>query len=130
MSKKTRFAELKEIFNTLHGPRGCLWDRQQTHASLVPHLREEVREFVSAVREGDNQKMCEELGDLLLLVMFNAQIARRRKGFDIEDVISGLISKLKRRHPHVFGNLKVKSARQIIRNWNKIKSTEKKWKRP
>jgi len=130
LSKKTRFAELKEIFNTLHGPRGCLWDRQQTHASLVPHLREEVREFVSAVREGDNQKMCEELGDLLLLVMFNAQIARRRKGFDIEDVISGLISKLKRRHPHVFGNLKVKSARQIIRNWNKIKSTEKKWKRP
>ena len=126
MSKKTRFAELKEIFNTLHGPRGCLWDRQQTHASLVPHLREEVREFVSAVREGDNQKMCEELGDLLLLVMFNAQIARRRRGFDIEDVISGLISKLKRRHPHVFGNLKVKSARQIIRNWNKIKLTEKK----
>lgn len=130
MSKKTRFAELKEIFNTLHGPRGCLWDRQQTHSSLVPHLRGEVREFVSAVREGDNQKMCEELGDLLLLVMFNAQIARRRRGFDIEDVISGLISKLKRRHPHVFGNLKVKSARQIIRNWNKIKSTEKKWKRP
>ncbi|MFA5115411.1 MAG: MazG nucleotide pyrophosphohydrolase domain-containing protein [Candidatus Omnitrophota bacterium] len=126
MPSKTRFIELKEIFEILHGPRGCLWDRQQTHQSLVPHLKEEVGEFVAAVREGDNRKMCEELGDLLLLVMFNAQIARRRKGFDIEDVISGLISKLKRRHPHVFGDIKVKSARQIIRNWNKIKSTEKK----
>jgi uncharacterized protein YabN with tetrapyrrole methylase and pyrophosphatase domain len=126
LPSKTRFIELKEIFEILHGPRGCLWDRQQTHQSLVPHLKEEVGEFVAAVREGDNRKMCEELGDLLLLVMFNAQIARRRKGFDIEDVISGLISKLKRRHPHVFGDIKVKSARQIIRNWNKIKSTEKK----
>jgi len=126
MRKKTRFEELKDVFKTLHGPRGCMWDKAQTHRSLIPHLREEVKEFISAVKRNDPGHMQEELGDLLLHVMFNAQIAVREKTFDIEDVIDTLIKKLKRRHPHVFGTAKVRSTRQIIRNWHRIKEQEKK----
>ena len=121
----TKFIELKKVFKTLHGPRGCLWDKKQTHRSLIPHLREEVGEFIAAVQHNDSRHMKEELGDLLLHVMFNAQIASKAKVFTIEEVIDGLIKKLKRRHPHVFGKVKVKSARQIIRNWNRIKAREK-----
>ncbi len=122
----TKFTELKKVFKTLHGPRGCLWDKEQTYLSLIPHLREEVREFMAAVRENDPRHMKEELGDLLLHVMFNAQIASKSGDFTIEEVIDGLIRKLKRRHPHVFGKVRVKSARQIIRNWNRIKAQERK----
>jgi tetrapyrrole methylase family protein/MazG family protein len=122
---RSKFSELKEVFKTLHGPKGCLWDKKQTHKSLIPHLKEEVNEFIETVRKNDPQHMKEELGDVLLHVMFNAQIASKNKKFDIEDVIEGLIKKLKRRHPHVFGNTRVRSARQIIRNWNKIKKLEK-----
>jgi len=110
----------------LHGPKGCLWDKKQSHKSLIPHLREEVGEFIDAVKSNNTRHMREELGDLLLHVMFNAQIAAKSKRFDIEDVIAELIAKLKRRHPHVFGNVKVSSAGQIIRNWNEIKKKEKK----
>jgi tetrapyrrole methylase family protein / MazG family protein len=121
----TKFHELKSVFKSLHGPKGCLWDKKQTHKSLISDLKEEVEEFIETVKEDDSEHMKEELGDLLLHVMFNAQIASKNKKFDIEDVIEGLIKKLKRRHPHVFGNTKVKSAAQIIRNWNKIKKLEK-----
>lgn len=125
MAKKTKFPQLKEIFETLHGSKGCLWDKEQTHKSILPGLREEVREFIAEVNKGDTRHMREELGDILLHVMFHAQIASKKRKFDIEDVIEGLIEKLKRRHPHVFGNAKVKSSRQIILNWNKIKLLEK-----
>lgn len=129
--KKTKFIELKKIFQLLHSPRGCLWDKRQTYKTLIPHLREEVREFITAVKSGNYHHMREELGDILLHVMFYAQIASKEKKFDIEGVVGELIKKLKRRHPHVFGKIKVKSARQIILNWNKIKSIEKaKCKRP
>ena len=124
--KKTKFNELKEIYNILHSPKGCMWDRKQTHKSLIKDLREEVDEFIYAVKSNNQQHMKEELGDILLHVMFNAQIASKEGKFDIEDVIDGLIKKIKRRHPHVFGGLKVKSTRQIIANWNKIKKHEKK----
>ena len=126
MVKQTKFIKLKEIFKTLHGPYGCLWDKKQTHKTLIRCIREETREFIVAVKSNNYQGMKEELGDLLLLVMFRSQIASKEKEFDIEDVIDGLIKKLKRRHPHVFGKTKVKSARQIIKNWNKIKFLEKK----
>jgi tetrapyrrole methylase family protein/MazG family protein len=122
---KTKFLALKEVFKTLHGPRGCLWDKKQTHRSLIPDLREEVEEYIEAVEKQDPQHMREELGDILLHVMFNAQIASKRKAFDIEDVIDGLIRKIKRRHPHVFGTLKVNSTKEIIDNWNRIKAQEK-----
>ena len=127
--KNTKFIELKNIFSTLHGPRGCKWDKLQTHKSLIKDLREEVEEFVEAVRKDDFVHMQEELGDVLLHVMFNAQIASKNKKFDIEDVIDTLIRKIKRRHPHVFANLRVKSTAQIIANWNKIKRLEKKEKK-
>ena len=103
-----------------------MWDKKQTHRSLIKDLREEVEEFIAAVESGSYAHMQEELGDILLHVMFNAQISKKNKRFDIEDVIATLIMKLKRRHPHVFGNTKVRNTRQIIANWDKIKAEEKK----
>jgi len=126
MKEKTKFTELKKIFKILHGPKGCLWDKEQTHRTLIPYLREESEEFISALKKGDYHHMKEELGDILLQVMFHSQIASKENSFDVEDVIDGLIGKLKRRHPHVFGKVKVRSARQIIANWKKIKALEKK----
>jgi tetrapyrrole methylase family protein / MazG family protein len=122
---KTKFTELKKVFVTLHGPKGCLWDKKQTHKSILPGLREEVREFIFEVNKGDYRNMKSELGDILLHVVFQAQIASKEGKFNIEDVIDGLVKKLKRRHPYVFGKLKVNSSRQIIINWNKIKLAEK-----
>ncbi|MFA5059965.1 MAG: MazG nucleotide pyrophosphohydrolase domain-containing protein [Candidatus Omnitrophota bacterium] len=129
MPKKTKFIRLKEIFNILHGPKGCPWDRKQTFDSVIRHLREETREYIQAVKSRNYRHMKEELGDILLLVMFNAQMAQKKKKFDIEDVIDGLSKKLVRRHPHVFGKLKLRSARQVIMNWNKIKKSEGKRKK-
>jgi tetrapyrrole methylase family protein/MazG family protein len=125
MKKTTKFNELKKIFKILQGPKGCLWDKKQTHRTLLPYLKEESREFIDAVKSGDLRHMQEELGDILLQVMFHSQIASRENTFDIEDVIGGLIKKLKMRHPHVFGKVKVKSAREVIINWNRIKAKEK-----
>jgi len=124
--KGTKFIELKEIYDTLHGPRGCAWDKAQTYKSLIPHFKEEVEELIRAVRAGDYSHMQEELGDVLLNIMFFSKLAQKEGRFDVEDVIEGLIKKLKRRHPHVFAGRKVKSVRQIIVNWNKIKAREKK----
>ncbi|MDD4013237.1 MAG: MazG nucleotide pyrophosphohydrolase domain-containing protein [Candidatus Omnitrophica bacterium] len=124
--KKTGFIELKEVFRTLLGPKGCPWDRKQTHESLIKGLKEETRELIEAIKSGDREHMKEETGDVLLHVMFQAQIASREGTFDIEDVIDGLVKKLKRRHPHVFGKVKVKSSAHVVRNWNKIKALEKK----
>jgi len=121
----TKFVKLKKIFKTLHGPTGCLWDKKQTHRTLLPYLREEVAEFISAAKRRDNRHMKEELGDILLQVMFHSQIAAKKGTFDVEDVIDGLIRKLKRRHPHVFGTATVRSARQIVASWKRIKVLEK-----
>ena len=106
-----------------------MWDKQQTHKSLIKDLREEVEEFVEAVNKSNYRHMQEELGDILLHVMFNSQIAKKQRKFDVEDVIAGLINKLKRRHPHVFAKAKVSSVNHIIENWEKIKAKEKKHKR-
>ncbi|MFH1094514.1 MAG: MazG nucleotide pyrophosphohydrolase domain-containing protein [Candidatus Omnitrophota bacterium] len=123
--KKTKFIELKQVFKTLHGPKGCLWDKKQTHKSLIGGLREETRELIQAIKNEKFNHIKEELGDVLLHVLFQAQIASKENKFDIEDVIDVLIKKLKRRHPHVFGKTKVRSSAQIVRNWNKIKVEEK-----
>ena len=125
MKRQTKFIALKKVFDTLHGPKGCPWDKKQTHETLLPYLKEEAGEFIAEVKRRDYVHMEEELGDILLQVMFHSAIASREGRFDIEDVIDTLIRKLKRRHPHVFGKTKVRSVRQVIRNWNKIKSTEK-----
>lgn len=124
MSKK--FNELKKIFEILHSPEGCMWDKLQTHKSLLKYLREETTEFIKAVRNGKPQNMKEELGDILLQIMFHCQLAKKKKIFTIEDVIDTLIRKLKRRHPHVFAGRKVKSVKDIIINWEKIKKQETK----
>lgn len=121
-----KFNELKRVFEILLSPNGCGWDREQTHKSLVKYLKEETLEFEKAVKNENFENMEEELGDILLQVMFHSQIAKKQKKFTIDDVIDTLTKKLKRRHPHVFGNRKVKSVKEIIVNWNKIKKSEKK----
>jgi len=126
VKNKTNFIKLKKVFKALHGPKGCLWDKKQTHFSLLPYLREESGEFISAVKKGDLHNMKEELGDILLQVMFHCELASKEKKFDIEDVIEVLIKKLIRRHPHVFGKVKVNSPEEIVTNWKKIKLLEKK----
>lgn len=123
--QKTKFNELKDVFERLHGPKGCMWDKSQTYKSLIPDLREEVGEYIHAVRRKNIRHMEEELGDILLHVMFASQIASKSGKFDVEDVIEGLIRKLKRRHPHVFGDAKVRDTRHIIANWHRIKQEEK-----
>ncbi len=125
---KKKFAQLKAVYETLHGPNGCMWDKDQTHRSILEDLREEVDEFVEAVKKEDYENMKEEIGDILLHVMFHAQMAEKNGKFTIEDVIDGLIAKIVRRHPHVFGRQKVSSTREIIANWDKIKRLEKKAK--
>ena len=122
MSKK--FDELIKIFEILHSNKGCKWDRIQTHKSLIKYLKEETAEFIEEVRLKNFPGMREELGDILLQIMFHCQLAKKEKEFTVEDVIDTLIKKLKRRHPHVFAGKKVKSVKDIIRNWEKIKTTE------
>ena len=123
--RKAPFTELIDIMAQLRSPQGCPWDKHQTHQTLKKYLREESREVIEAIQENDPEQLCEELGDVLLQVVFHAQIARENGEFNIDDVIRGLVRKLKRRHPHVFGKIKVKNAREVIINWNRIKLKEK-----
>jgi XTP/dITP diphosphohydrolase len=106
----------------------CPWDARQTHASLAPHLLEEPYEALEALESGDEQALCEELGDVLLQVMFHARIAAERDdgaGFTIDDVADGIVAKLIRRHPHVFGDVTVSGPDEVKRNWDEIKREEK-----
>ena len=106
----------------------CPWDARQTHASLAPHLLEEPYEALEALESGDERALCEELGDVLLQVMFHARIAAERDdgtGFTIDDVADGIVAKLVRRHPHVFGDVTVSGADEVKRNWDEIKREEK-----
>jgi tetrapyrrole methylase family protein/MazG family protein len=113
------------IMSRLRGPGGCPWDRQQTPETLKPYLVEEAYEVVEAIDTGDPGKVCEELGDLLLQVVFHCQIASERGEFDFNDVVRGISEKLERRHPHVFGDVVAKDARAVLRNWERIKQEEK-----
>jgi MazG family protein len=106
----------------------CPWDARQTHVSLAPHLLEEPYEALEALESGDEQALCEELGDVLLQVMFHARIAAERDdgtGFTVDDVADGIVAKLVRRHPHVFGDVTVSGAEDVKRNWDEIKREEK-----
>ena len=106
----------------------CPWDARQTHASLAPHLLEEPYEALEALESGDEQALCEELGDVALQVVFHARIAAEREdgtGFTIDDVADGIVAKLIRRHPHVFGDVTVSGADEVKRNWDEIKREEK-----
>jgi tetrapyrrole methylase family protein/MazG family protein len=120
----TRFEELKAIMAHLRGPDGCPWDREQTHRSLRPYLIEEAYEVLEAIDSGESERLKEELGDLLLQIIFHSQIATESAEFDVEDVIRGLVEKLKRRHPHVFGDRRVRDSREVVKGWERIKRGE------
>ena len=122
--QKKLFESLVEVIATLRGENGCPWDREQTHTSLKSTLIEETYETVEAIDSGDSNHLKEELGDLLLNIMLQAQIADESENFDIYDVIESLTEKLIRRHPHVFGNVDVENADEVVKNWETIKSQE------
>ncbi|NLY11130.1 MAG: nucleoside triphosphate pyrophosphohydrolase [Firmicutes bacterium] len=109
----------------LRSEHGCPWDREQTHQSLKKYLIEETYEVLEAIDEGDPSAICEELGDVLLQIVFHAQIADENKHFNMEDVITGICNKLVRRHPHVFADVKVENAEEVARNWEAIKQDER-----
>jgi len=119
------FADLVAILHRLRAPGGCPWDAEQTHDSLRPYLLEEAYEVLEALDGGDDAELRDELGDLLLQVVFHSELAAERGAFAIDDVIEGICSKLVRRHPHVFADLKVDSAADVERNWTAIKKTER-----
>ena len=109
----------------LRAPNGCPWDREQDHRSLRWHAVEEVYELLDAIESGDDHELEEELGDLLLQVVFHCQLARERGAFDFADVAQHITDKLIRRHPHVFGKIKVRNVDEVWANWEKIKRAEK-----
>lgn len=121
------FDKLVSIMAKLRAKKGgCLWDRKQTHESLVKYLIEESKEVKKAVEKKDMKNLEEELGDVLLQVVFHARIGKENKTFDLNGIIAGLNKKLIRRHPHVFGKYKVKTAEEVEAMWKKIKAGEKK----
>ncbi len=116
--------KLLEVMARLRQPGGCPWDIEQTHASLRPYLLEETFEVLEALDMGDMHKLCEELGDLLLQIVFHAELAQERHDFTAADVVKGLVEKLVRRHPHVFAGVQVVSAGEVAVNWDRIKEEE------
>ena len=117
--------DLLRVMARLRSPTGCPWDREQSHFTLRRHAIEEVYELIDAIEARDDAEMAEELGDLLLQVVFHCQLARERGAFDFEGVTRHLVDKLIRRHPHVFGTTKVKNVDEVWANWEKIKKAEK-----
>jgi tetrapyrrole methylase family protein / MazG family protein len=126
MKKKSAINDLLQVMAKLRSPQGCPWDREQDHMTLRRHAIEEVYELIDAIENRDDHEMAEELGDLLLQVVFHCQLARERGAFDFEQVTRHLVDKLVRRHPHVFGSTKVKDVDEVWANWEKIKHAEKK----
>jgi uncharacterized protein YabN with tetrapyrrole methylase and pyrophosphatase domain len=125
MKKKPAIEDLLKVMARLRSPTGCPWDREQSHFTLRRHAIEEVYELIDAIEARDDVEMAEELGDLLLQVVFHCQLARERGAFDFEKVTRHLVDKLIRRHPHVFGQVKVKDVDEVWVNWEKIKQAEK-----
>lgn len=123
------FDRLVEIMATLRSPNGCPWDKEQTPQTLKPYLVEETYEVLDALEAEDWTELKEELGDLLLQIVFHAQLMAEAGEFTIDDVAQAIADKMTRRHPHVFSDLKVESAAQVSQNWAKIKAQEKREKR-
>lgn len=118
--------KLIEILAILRSENGCPWDREQTHYSLKRNMIEEAYEAVDAIEDNDMKHLKEELGDVLLQVVLHAQIAKEENAFDIEDVAKGIADKLIHRHPHVFGNVQIDNANDVVDAWEKLKAEEKK----
>ncbi len=119
-----RLLDLVRVMARLRGPGGCPWDAEQTHASLARHLLEETHELLQAIEARDDAAMRDELGDVLLQVVFHAQLASDDGRWDVDDVAEGLIAKLVARHPHVFGEVEVRGADEVLVNWEKLKAAE------
>lgn len=119
------FEQLVQVMAALRGPNGCPWDKAQTHQSIKRNTIEEAYEVASAIEEENPEKLREELGDLLLQVVFHAQMASEANRFDIADVLKGLVQKLIERHPHVFGERKVETPEQALAQWESIKANER-----
>lgn len=115
------FERLAEVMATLRSPGGCPWDLEQTPRMLARHLLEEAYESVEAIEAGDWEHLEEELGDLLLQVVFQARIAEEEGRFDLSGVVEGITAKLERRHPHIFGSARAETAAEVITNWDRIK---------
>lgn len=127
MSQSPELLRLREVMNTLRSPGGCPWDAEQTHESLLKYLIEESYEFIEAVEENDRKAMREELGDVLLQVYFHARMAEEHPTdpFNVDDVAREVADKLVRRHPHVFGDVKVSGSEEVLENWEAQKAAEK-----
>ncbi len=124
--QKHNIEELLEVVEILRSEKGCEWDRAQTHETLKRCLRDESQEVIDAIDKNDDENLCEELGDLLLQVLMNAQVAKERKAFDFEKVVQGITDKLIRRHPHVFGDEdRPSTPEESLKLWKKVKEIEK-----
>jgi XTP/dITP diphosphohydrolase len=122
-----RLLDLVAVMDRLRSPGGCPWDAEQTHTSLLPFLLEETHEVIEAAETGDREHLREELGDLLLQVVFHARLAEEdpKQPFDVDDVAAGIVDKLIRRHPHVFAGAQAGSAGEVARTWEELKAEEK-----
>src|SRR5690348_2997722 len=119
------FEKLVAVQARLRAPNGCPWDREQTHESLRTYLIEEAYEVLEALESGNDAKFAEEMGDLLLQIVFHSQIAREEGRFTVADVIREIHDKMVRRHPHVFGKTQAKDSAEVLRNWEQIKAEER-----
>lgn len=124
MSKRT-LDDLVEIMAKLRGNPGCPWDKSQTHETLKPFLVEEAYEVIDAIDRKSKEDLAEELGDLLLQIVFHSRLAQEREDFEIGDVIEGVCNKMIRRHPHIFGDITVEGTDEVLKNWEDIKLEEK-----
>jgi MazG family protein len=123
--EKKLFTEMMNIIAKLRGPEGCLWDRKQTLESLTTNILEEAKEVSEAVKSQDIDNLREELGDLLMVIFMEIEIAREKGLFSYSEVLTGAIDKFVRRHPHVFGDLKVNTPEEALAAWKKMKTKEK-----
>src|SRR4029077_11118275 len=119
------FEKLVAVQARLRAPNGCPWDREQTHQSLRTYLIEEAYEVVEALESGSDAKFAEEMGDLLLQIVFHSQIAREEGRFTVSEVIREIHDKMIRRHPHVFRTTRAKDSAEVLRNWEQIKAEER-----
>lgn len=120
-----KFVALLDIMDRLRGENGCPWDKLQDHKSLMPYLIEETYEAIEAIEENDSRKIAEELGDIMLQIVFHSRLGKETGEFTAEDVLEFINSKMIRRHPHIFGDVKVENAGDVVRNWEEIKLKEK-----
>ncbi len=123
--KHYTFDDLYDLMLILRSPEGCPWDREQTHTSIRQNMIEEAYEACDAIDHADDEGLCEELGDLLMQVIFHAQIAEDRHAYTLMDILDGVCQKLIVRHPHVFGDVHVNDSEEVLTNWENIKNQTK-----